>query len=229
MRITHALLKRLPKVELHCHLDGSLRVDTVLDLAQKDSIELPASNIDDLRKALVIGDKRGSLEDYIKRFDITLSVMQTPESLQRCAYELIEDVAKENVRYIEIRYSPILHTAEGMTMGESVEAVQQGLDKGKKDFGVHSGIIICGIRHISPEASLKLADIAVRYRNKEWWGLTWLELRKIFLPKSIGKRFISSAIIMSMPLSTPAKLLDHHPFIRQSIIAVPTELDTVQD
>ena len=80
MRITHALLKRLPKVELHCHLDGSLRVETVFDLAQKDSIELPASNIDDLRKALIIGDKRGSLEDYIKRFDITLSVMQTPES-----------------------------------------------------------------------------------------------------------------------------------------------------
>jgi len=166
MRITHALLKRLPKVELHCHLDGSLRVETVFDLAQKDNIELPASNIDDLRKALVIGDKRGSLEDYIKRFDITLSVMQTPESLERCAYELIEDVAAENVRYIEIRYSPILHTEKEMTMGESIEAVQHGLKNGEKDFGVRSGIIICGIRHISPEASLKLADIAVRYKNK---------------------------------------------------------------
>ena len=165
-RSTHALLKRLPKVELHCHLDGSLRVETVFDLAQKDNIELPASNIDDLRKALVIGDKRGSLEDYIKRFDITLSVMQTPESLERCAYELIEDVAAENVRYIEIRYSPILHTEEEMTMGESIEAVQHGLKNGEKDFGVRSGIIICGIRHISPEASLKLADIAVRYKNK---------------------------------------------------------------
>ena len=92
--------------------------------------------------------------------------MQTPDSLKRCAFELIEDVAQENVRYIEVRYSPILHTEHGMTMGESVEAVQKGLKIGEKEYGVRSGIIICGIRHISPEASLKLADIAVRYKNK---------------------------------------------------------------
>jgi adenosine deaminase len=92
-------------VELHCHLDGSLRVETILDLAEKDGVQLPTTDLDRLRKNLVVGEKRGSLEDYIARFDITLSVMQTPESLERCAYELIEDVAKENVRYIEIRYS----------------------------------------------------------------------------------------------------------------------------
>ena len=145
MRITHTLLKRLPKVELHCHLDGSLRIETVFDLAQKDKINLPASNIDDLHKALVIGNKRCSLEEYLSRFDITLSVMQTPESLERCAYELIEDVAKENVRYIEIRYSPILHTQKDMTPEDSIIAVRTGLRKAEKDFGVKSGIIVCEI------------------------------------------------------------------------------------
>ncbi len=166
MKISHEMLQRLPKVELHCHLDGSLRVETVLDLADQQKVSLPHHDLEGLRSSLVIGEKRGSLEDYIKRFDITLSVMQFPESLERCAFELIEDVSKENVRYIEIRYSPILHTQNGMTLGETVEAVQRGLTKGKKEFGVRSGIIICGIRHISPEASLKLADIAVRYKNK---------------------------------------------------------------
>ena len=166
MKITHALLKRLPKVELHCHLDGSLRVPTILDLAKKDKVTLPPSNSYELSKLLVIGKTRGSLEDYIKRFDITLSVMQTPQALSRTAYELIEDVAKENVRYIEIRYSPILHTEKGMTMGESVEAVRNGLKRGEKDFGVKSGIIVCGIRNISAAASLKLADLTVRYKNK---------------------------------------------------------------
>ena len=92
--------------------------------------------------------------------------MQTPQALSRTAYELIEDVAKENVRYIEIRYSPILHTGKGMTMGESVEAVRNGLKRGQKDFGVKSGIIVCGIRNISAAASLKLADLTVRYKNK---------------------------------------------------------------
>ena len=166
MKITHALLKRLPKVELHCHLDGSLRVPTILDLAKKEKVTLTTYSSEELSKLLVIGKTRGSLEDYIKRFDITLSVMQTPQALSRTAYELIEDVAKENVRYIEIRYSPILHTGKGMTMGESVEAVRNGLKRGQKDFGVKSGIIVCGIRNISAAASLKLADLTVRYKNK---------------------------------------------------------------
>ena len=166
MTITHDLLKRLPKVELHCHLDGSLRVPTILDLAKKDKVTLPTSSSEKLSKLLVIGKTRGSLEEYIKRFDITLSVMQTPQALSRTAYELIEDVAKENVRYIEIRYSPILHTGKGMTMGESVEAVREGLKRGQKDYGVKSGIIVCGIRNISAAASLKLADLTVRYKNK---------------------------------------------------------------
>ena len=152
-------------MELHCHLDGSLRVETILDLAEKDGVQLPTTDLDRLRKNLVVGEKRGSLEDYIARFDITLSVMQTPESLERCAYELIEDVAKENVRYIEIRYSPILHTQKDMTPDDSVEAVRAGLLKAEKDYGVKSGIIVCGIRNISAGVSLKLADLTVRYKN----------------------------------------------------------------
>lgn len=166
MKISNSLLKKLPKVELHCHLDGCLRIDTILDLGQQYNVLLPASNHRDLRKILCIGKKRGTLEEYISRFDITLSVMQTPNALKRVAYELIEDVANENVRYIEVRYSPILHTNLGMTLEEAVESVRLGLKQGEKEFGVKSGIIICGIRHISPEASLKLADLCVKYKNK---------------------------------------------------------------
>ncbi|MDP6628652.1 MAG: adenosine deaminase [Candidatus Marinimicrobia bacterium] len=166
MKISDSLLKKLPKVELHCHLDGCLRIETILDLGQRYNVSLPASNQEDLIKLLCIGKKRGTLEEYIARFDITLSVMQSPEALTRIAFELIEDVAAENVRYIEVRYAPILHTRMGMTLEEAVEAVRDGLIKGEKAFGVKSGIIICGIRHISPEASLKLADLCVRYKNK---------------------------------------------------------------
>ena len=165
MKISDKLLKELPKVELHCHLDGSLRVDTIIDLAIKQKVSLPSSNPHNLKKILSIGQKRVTLEEYISRFDITLSVMQTPDSLSRIAYELIEDVASENVRYIEVRYSPILHTTRGMTLEEAITSVKDGLKKGEKDFGVKSGIIVCGIRHISPEASLKLADLCVKFKN----------------------------------------------------------------
>ena len=166
MKISDSLLKKLPKVELHCHLDGSLRIETILDLAQRHNVSLPSSDASGLTKILSIGKKRGTLEEYITRFDITLSVMQTRDSLKRIAYELIEDVAAENIRYIEIRYSPILHTSNGMTLDEAIFSVRDGLKKGEKDFGVRSGIIVCGIRHISPEASLKLADLCVRFKNK---------------------------------------------------------------
>lgn len=160
------LLRRLPKVELHCHLDGSPRPESILDEANKQGIKLPSHDINELTDYLKIGRKLKSLEEYIDRFDITLSVMQTPEALTRFSYELIEDVSKENVRYIEVRYSPILHQKNGMTLDMAVDAVKKGLKKGEKSFGVKSGIIVCGIRHISPAASLTLADLTVRYKNK---------------------------------------------------------------
>ena len=166
MKITPALLKRLPKVELHCHLDGSLRVPTIIDLAEKQRVELPSHNLDRLTKMLTIGKKRGTLEDYLEKFEITLSVLQTPESLIRTARELAEDADAENVRYMEIRYAPILHTAMGMTPQESVVAVRKGLMQAEKEFGIKSRIIICGIRNIGAETSLKLADLAVQFKNK---------------------------------------------------------------
>ena len=148
MTISKEKLQRMPKPELHCHLDGSLRISTILELADNQGIKLPAHNEKDLSTLLFIQDKVNNLEEYLQRFEITLSVMQTAESLERCTYELIEDSASENIRYIEIRYSPILHTKNGMKMNDTVEAVKSGMEKGKKDFGIHSGIIICGIRDI---------------------------------------------------------------------------------
>ena len=187
--INQALLKQLPKVELHCHLDGSLRPESILDLALKDKVKLPSLDLDELTSYLKIGKKRGSLVDYIERFDITLSVMQTPESLTRFAYELIEDVAKENVRYIEVRYSPILHQEKGMTLDMAIKSVKKGLKKGEKKFGVKSGIIVCGIRHISPEASLTLAELAVRFKNRGVVGFDLAGVEENFPAKEHREAF----------------------------------------
>ena len=165
MKLSKDLIQRLPKAELHCHLDGSVRVETVIDLAMKQKVDLPTFDKDLLKSKLSIGENIGTLEEYIARFDITLSVMQTPNSLERTSYELAEDCHKDGVRYLEVRYSPILHISKGMTMAESVENVKLGLKRAEKNFGIQCGIIICGIRHISPEVSLKLADLAVQFKN----------------------------------------------------------------
>ena len=159
-------LQKLPKTDLHVHLDGSLRLSTILDLAAKHRIELPADDEDGLRKAMNLGENCGSLVEYLKAFDVTLRVMQTEEALERIAYELAEDAAKESVRYMEVRYAPMLHTRRGLRLTNVVEAVLAGLRAAQTDFRIESNIIICGIRNVSPESSLEMAELAVAYKNR---------------------------------------------------------------
>ena len=164
--LTLEYLEKLPKTDLHCHLDGSLRIATILDLAQKQKVKLPAEDPDKLFKLIYAGERCSSLDDYLKAFDITLSVLQTEEALFRTAYELAEDCARENVRYLEVRYSPMLHTGRGLRLAPIVEAVIQGLRAGERDFGVRSGVILCGIRSISAESSLRMAELCVAFKNR---------------------------------------------------------------
>src|SRR5688572_15348373 len=161
-----ALIERLPKTDLHVHLDGSLRLDTILDLARADRVELPTFDRDALFRRIYAGEVCNSLDDYLKAFDSTLSLMHTEESLERIAYELAEDAWKENVRYIEVRYAPMLHTREGLRLTDVVEAVLRGLRQAKRTFGIRYGLILCGIRSMSAESSLRMAELAVAFKNR---------------------------------------------------------------
>ncbi|MFW6049660.1 MAG: adenosine deaminase [Myxococcota bacterium] len=166
MGLPLSFFETLPKTDLHVHLDGSLRVDTILELAEQDGIELPADSPEGLRRALRCGEPAGSLVEYLRAFDVTLQVMQTEQALHRIAYELAEDAARENVRYMEVRYSPMLHVRRGLRLTAVVEAVLAGLMEARDEHGVHSNLIICGIRNISPDASLEMARLAVAYKNR---------------------------------------------------------------
>ena len=160
------LFAKLPKTDLHVHLDGSLRLETIWELAQKDKIDLGVGSPEELKELIGPGKIHSSLNDYLKGFEITLKVLQTRDNLYRAAYELAEDCAKENVEYFEVRYSPILHTQKDLSLPAILEAVIEGLKAGQRDFGVNSGIIICGMRNISPEISLRMAELAVAFKNR---------------------------------------------------------------
>lgn len=163
---TEAVLRALPKTDLHCHLDGSLRVETILDLAQQQGVRLPADTPEGLRRAIHAGEICESLPDYLTAFDVTCAVLQTEDALARAAYELACDAADENVRYLEMRYSPVLHQQRGLPLPAIVEAVVDGFRQAKRERGIRGGVLVCGLRHMSPEVNLRLAELAVAYKNR---------------------------------------------------------------
>ena len=138
----------------------------MFELAEQGGVELPATTPEALARAMHCGEHTGSLVEYLRAFDITLSVMQTEDALYRVAYELAEDAARENVRYMEVRYAPMLHQRNGLRQAAVVEAVLAGLRDAGKAFDIESNVIICGIRNISPESSLEMARLAVAYKNR---------------------------------------------------------------
>ncbi len=163
--ISHATLRRIPKAELHCHLDGSVRPATLIELGREYGVPMPEASADALAHHMYVRDAR-HLEDYLTRFDVTLSVMQSDRALERIAFELAEDAAAEGVRYIEVRYAPVLNRQWGMSLDEAVVAPLRGLARAQATHGIVGRVIICGLRHLSPDISLELARLAVAYRGK---------------------------------------------------------------
>src|SRR5690606_24186475 len=165
-RVPLEVFQQLPKTDLHVHLDGSLRAETLLDLARQQDLELGLDTVEQVRAAVGAGKHFGSLVDYLKGFELTLQVMQEEEALERIAFELAEDAHRENVRYMEVRYAPLLHTKRGLKLTAVVEAVLDGLRRARETYGIKSNVIICGIRNISPESSYEMAELAVAYKNR---------------------------------------------------------------
>jgi len=166
LTVTEELLHALPKTDLHCHLDGSMRVKTILELAEQQKVKLPADTEDGLARAIHMGEVCKSLEEYLVAFDVTLSVLQTADALYRAAYELAVDAAAENVRWLEVRYSPALHLQKGLKMTTVIDSVLEGLRVAKRETGIKCGVIVCGIRHINPQTSMRLAELSVAYKNR---------------------------------------------------------------
>ncbi len=165
MKIDRKLLQSLPKVLLHEHLDGALRPQTVVELAKDVGyVGLPTTDSKALAEWFHQGANQGSLAKYLEGFAHTIAVMQTEEALERIAYEEAEDLSKDGVVYFETRFAPIFHTKKRLTHQQVVSAVLKGLERGRKDFGIASGLIICAMRNM--DVSLEMAELAVDFRER---------------------------------------------------------------
>lgn len=151
----------MPRYELHCHLDGSVRPATVADLAREQGIPLdrPAEDL------VVAPANCRTLTTFLTYLDLPLQVLQTPDALTRTARELVEDWSADDVVHVEVRFAPQLHGRHGMTPDEAVQAVAEGLTQGRAATGVGTGLLLCCLRHQNPEESLAVAETALRHRN----------------------------------------------------------------
>ena len=199
MKFTSEIIKKLPKAELHCHLDGSLRIDTILRLALEQGVKLPSNNKSILESILVVKDDIGSLKEYLKKFDVILSILQTSDALTVTSYELAMDCWKDGIRYLEVRYCPELHTKNGMTLSDTVKAVKLGLRQAEKECGIITGIIICSLRNMSPLKSLELSKLAVKYKNKGIVGFDLAGIEENFPAKKHKEAFY---LILNNNIST---------------------------
>jgi len=155
-------VRAIPKTDLHVHLDGSLRLNTLIELARERGVALPSETESGLRE-LVFKDRYASLDEYLKGFAYTTAVMRDPEAIERIGYELAEDNYEEGVRYFEVRFAPQLHAHEGMQMEEVLKALNRGLDHARKEAnrsaGVRSGR--------EPEYAYAITVCALRYFNEK--------------------------------------------------------------
>ncbi|GGG79631.1 adenosine deaminase [Paenibacillus radicis (ex Gao et al. 2016)] len=138
-------LKRLPKIDLHLHLDGSVKPETIRALAHQQGKALPEGN--HLLSRMQIDEDCADLREYLSKFDFVLPFLQTAEALERVAFEVVEQAANQGCIYIEVRYAPLLHTKEGLCVEDVIGHVREGLRRGERQFGVIARAIVICMRH----------------------------------------------------------------------------------
>ena len=166
------LLEAMPKAELHLHLDGSVRVGTALELARTRGVDAPAT-WREMFDALVAPARCRDQAELLRAFDLPIALMQDAEALERITTELVESKAAENVRYVEIRWGPLLHVARGLPLADGIEAVVRGAEAGAASTGTVVRLLATALRSHDPADNVRLAEAASRFRDR---GLTGWDL-----------------------------------------------------
>ena len=163
--------KQLPKIDLHLHLDGAIRVATIAELGEELGIHLPTYDPKKLAAFVQVNRDCRNLSDFLKRFDIFYPLLPFAKTQERIAYELCEDCARDHVVYFEARFAPALCSSAKFTMEDAVVAALEGLRRGQRDFGVRCGTILCCYRSVSLQENIEAVKLAHKYRDQGVVGI----------------------------------------------------------
>ena len=193
-----------PKIDLHLHLDGSNRIDTIWELAQKQGVKLPGETKQDYDDYLARCQTSGSVNEFLKQFDAPLLVQQDKESLIRVTKELIEDLHNQGIAYAEIRFAPQLHKQKGMSQSDAVEAVLEGKRQAEEQYlDIKVGIITCmmsiGDITVNYDENMETVEVCKKYLGK---GVVCLDLAGAegIVPLSDFKPFFDKANEYGLPI-----------------------------
>ena len=195
-------IQQMPKIDLHCHLDGSLPTSIICRLAEKACIPLPEDTAE-LMKQITVPESCTSLAEYLSRFHLPISCLQSAENLFDAACDLLAEVSKENVIYIEVRFAPMLSVHEDLTLDTVIDSVLQGLEVGKEKFGVGYGVILCVLRHQPYEINSQLLAAVDKYRDRGVVALDLAGNEKRF-PAQRHRTLFKEAVKMGIPFTIHA-------------------------
>lgn len=203
-------------IDLHLHLDGSLPIRTVSKLAKIQRITLPESDDAQIKKLLSVNEKVQSLNDYLKCFDLPLSLLQSRESVELAVYELLEELAIQGLVYAEIRFAPQLHTKNGATQQEIIESAISGLVMAQNQFPIKSNLILCLMRGGSEEANRETVLLAEKYFG---CGVCAIDLAgaEALYKTAIYKELFSFARSLGVPFTIHAGEADTAQSVRDAV------------
>ena len=156
----------LPKIDLHCHLDGSVRPSTIIDLANEQNIQIPSQDHEHINQLMIAPETCQDLGEYLKRFELPLSVMQTSVGLERISYELFADAAAENVKYLEVRFGPQLHQESGLSFDDIIHSVVSGMQRAEAEFDIKGNYILSMLRTFPKDNIKAVLDAGAPYLGK---------------------------------------------------------------
>lgn len=201
------MLKQLPKLDLHCHLDGSLSVSCLEEMLGR-KVQLRELQVDE--------DCR-DLAEYLEKFDLPLRCLQSEQGLKKAGYDFIKNAAKENMNYVEVRFAPLLSCEQGLKTKDIIEAVLCGLDRGKREFGVEYGVIVCAMRHHTPEESFEMIKTSREYLG---YGVCAADLagNEAAYPMKLFRMLFESVRCLDMPFTIHAGECGNADNIRDAIL-----------
>lgn len=178
-------------IDLHLHFDGSIPIDTVLELAKLEGVTLPTTKKEELKTYLQVPDDCGSLNEYLERFVLPLSVLQSQKALKKAMVDVIKDIAKEGILYAELRFAPQFHCQKGLTQEEVVIAAIDGMKEGIKETGVKAQLILCCMRDDKNQAeNIETVELTAKYLGKGVCACDLAGAEAIFKTKDFKELFL---------------------------------------